>query len=100
MAGHPIDMALLLEREGLSGIDALPGIGPQITRTIAELARTGRWAQLQRLRGEMPPERLFTSIPGIGPELARRIHDALDVDTLEELEAAAHDGRLAEVPGL
>jgi DNA polymerase (family X) len=100
VAGHPIDMALLLEREGLSGIDALPGIGPQITRAIAELARSGRWAQLERLRGEMPPERLFTSIPGIGRELARRIHDTLDIDTLEELETAAHDGRLAEVPGL
>ena len=100
VAGHPVDMALLLAREGLSGIDALPGIGPQITRATAEFARTGRWAQLERLRGEMQPERLFTSIPEIGPELARRIHDTPDIDALEELEAATHDGRLAKVPGL
>lgn len=100
VAGYPEDMACLLEREGLGGIDALPGIGPAIARAVAELLRTGRWAQLERLRGEVAPEQLFRSVPGIGPELARRIHDTFDVDTLEELEVAAHDGRLAQVPGL
>ena len=32
--------------------------------------------------------------------LAKRIHDHLDVETLEALENAAHDGRLQEVPGV
>ena len=48
----------------------------------------------------MAPEQLFRSIPGVGPELARRLHEHLDVDTLEALELAAHDGRLEEVPGM
>lgn len=61
---------------------------------------TGRWAQLDRLRGSADPERLFQRIPGIGPRLARRIHEGLDIDTLEELEVAAHDGRLESVPGV
>jgi hypothetical protein len=43
-------------------------------------------------------QRLAT-IPGIGPTLATRLHDVLDVHTVEDLEAAAHDGRLARVPG-
>jgi DNA polymerase (family X) len=46
------------------------------------------------------PEQLFQSIPGVGLELARRLHEHLDVDTLETLEVAAHDGRLEEVPGI
>jgi hypothetical protein len=44
------------------------------------------------------PHRL-ASVPGIGPTLARRLHELLDVHTVEELEAAAHAGRLARVPG-
>jgi len=44
------------------------------------------------------PVSVFRTIPGIGPELARCVHDALDVDTLEALEAAAYDGRLEQVP--
>ena len=37
-------------------------------------------------------------MPGIGPQLAERIHDSLHIDSLEELEIAAHDGRLQDVP--
>jgi Holliday junction resolvasome RuvABC DNA-binding subunit len=100
VAALPEDVAALLEREGIRGLDALPGIGPRLASAIAQMVRTGRWAQLERLRGAVAPEELFQSIPGIGPKLARRIHEALDIDTLEDLEAAAHDGRLAEVPGV
>jgi putative hydrolase len=64
------------------------------------MVRTGRWVQLERLRGAVAPEQLFQSIPGLGPELARRLHEHLDVDTLEALELAAHDGRLEQVPGI
>jgi putative hydrolase len=94
------DVHALLEREGIEGLDALPGIGPVLAQAIAQMVRTGRWAQLERLRGAVAPEQLFRSIPGLGPELARRIHEHLDVDALEALEVAAHDGRLADVPGV
>jgi hypothetical protein len=67
---------------------------------IMEMLSTGRWSQLERLRGALQPEQLFQTLPGIGPELAARIHGELHVDTLEALELAAHDGRLARVPGL
>ena len=100
LAGLDQDVATLLEREGIEGLDALPGIGPVLAQAIAQMVRTGRWAQLERLRGAVAPEQLFRSIPGLGPELAHRIHEHLDIDTLEALELAAHDGRLERVPGI
>src|SRR5204863_6891382 len=45
------------------------------------------------------PEALFASVPGMGPTLARQVLEQLHLDTLEGLEAAAHDGRLDKVPG-
>ena len=96
--GH--ELAEIHERDGVAGLDALPGIGPRIAAAIVEMLRTGRWSQLERLRGSLDAERLFRAIPGVGPALARRIHDALHVDTLEALEVAAHEGRLAAVPGI
>ena len=90
----------LLDGGGLAALEALPAIGRGIATAIEELVRTGRWSQLERLRGTLDPAGLFQSIPGVGPELARRIHDELHVDTLEALEAAAHDGRLEAVPGI
>jgi Holliday junction resolvasome RuvABC DNA-binding subunit len=100
VSGLGQELALIHERDGVAGLDALPGIGPRIAAAIAEMLRTGRWSQLERLRGSLDAERLFRAIPGVGPALARRIHDALHVDTLEALEVAAHDGRLAAVPGM
>jgi putative hydrolase len=88
------------ERDGLEGLEALPGIGPRIAAAIAEMLRTGRWSQLDRLRGGSDPERLFRAIPGVGPALAQRLHELLHVETLEALEVAAHDGRLDQVPGV
>lgn len=90
----------LFEREGRSGLDALPAIGRGIAGAIAEILVSGRWSQLDRLRGEVDARLLFQSIPGIGPELSERIHDELGVDTLEALELAAHDGRLEQVAGV
>jgi hypothetical protein len=55
---------------------------------------------LKRLEGQISPEDLFTTVPGIGEELARRIHDELDIATLEELELAAHRGHLTTVSGI
>ncbi|HSE06852.1 MAG TPA: helix-hairpin-helix domain-containing protein [Methylomirabilota bacterium] len=100
VAGLAEDVALVHERNGVAGLDALPGIGPRIAAAITEMLRTGRWSQLERLRGSLDAEPLFQAIPGVGPALARRIHEALHVDTLEALEVAAHDGRLASVPGI
>ncbi len=97
---HPEDLAALLEREGLEGLTALPGVGRSIASAMREMIRTGRWVQLERLRGTLEPEQVFRSIPGIGPELAHKIHETLHVETLEALEMAAHDGRLETVPGL
>jgi hypothetical protein len=54
---------------------------------------------LQRLRGDADPVRLLGSVPGIGRRFAARLHDDLDLETLEDLEAAAHDGRLERLAG-
>jgi hypothetical protein len=95
----PEDIAAIAA-QGLEALEALPHIGRGLATAILEMERTGRWTQLERLRGAADPEALFRTIPGVGPTLARVIHDHLDVSTLEGLEAAAHDGRLAAVPGI
>jgi hypothetical protein len=94
------DVVELFQERGLEGLDALPNIGASLSAAIAEMIRTGRWAQLERLKGAVAPEALFATVPGLGPGLARAIHETLHVDTLEGLELAAHDGRLETVPGI
>jgi hypothetical protein len=88
------------ESGGVRGLDAIPRVGLGIASAIAEMLTTGRWSLLERLRGTTEPTTLFRTVPGMGPALAARIHDRLHIDSLEALEAAAHDGRLRTVPGV
>ncbi len=90
----------LLEAEGPEGLDRLPGIGPVLSRAIEALVSTGRLPMLDRLRGEADPARLLASVPGIGPALADRLHHDLHITSLEDLEAAASDGRLSLLAGI
>lgn len=92
-------VADVLSEEGVEGLEALPTIGEQLARHIRLVVRTGRLPMLERLRGEADPVELLATVPGVGPVLAERLHHDLDVHTLEDLEVAAHSGRLREVAG-
>ncbi|MFZ2102169.1 MAG: helix-hairpin-helix domain-containing protein [Oricola sp.] len=81
----------ILDEEGREGLIALPGVGKAIAGAIVEMVKAGRWSQLDRLKGEMTPDRLFQTLPGVGPELAKRFAEDMDLETLEELETALHD---------
>jgi hypothetical protein len=95
-----VPAAEIAQQQGTGGLQSLPGIGVSLARSIHILVVTGRLPMLDRLRGRMDPVSLLASIPGIGPALATRLHDDLGIDTLEQLEMAAHDERLTEVEGI
>jgi DNA uptake protein ComE-like DNA-binding protein len=81
-------------------LEELPGVGISIARAIRDILAHGRFAMLERLRGESAPVDVLMSVPGVGPSLARRLHDDLGIESLEQLEAAAHDGRLEGLGGI
>jgi putative hydrolase len=81
----------------MEGLERIPAIGHRLAIAIRSLVETGRLPMLEHLRGEIDPVLLLQSVPGIGPIQAERLHHDLGIDTLEELEAAAHDGRLASL---
>jgi hypothetical protein len=92
-------MAEIDAEGGIEALAELPGIGKSIGAHVHELVHSGRLAMLRRLEGEVSPEDLFTTVPGIGERGAELIHRELGIETLEELELAAHDGRLAALAG-
>ena len=96
----PTDAREILRASGIKGLLELPHIGAGLASAIDEIAHTGTLAQLDRLRGSADPETLLRVVPGVGPTLARAIHDELQIDSLEDLEVAAHDGRLEALRGI
>jgi DNA polymerase (family 10) len=54
---------------------------------------------LEELREQIPAGLVeMLEISGLGVAKIRQIHEVLGIDSLPELEAAAHDGRLAKLP--
>jgi len=78
----------------------IPGVGEAISKKIDELMRTGALAFYDRLRATVPPGLItITRIPEIGPRTVMAIYNKLGITTLDEWEAAAHEGRIRTVPG-
>lgn len=100
-ADHIDALTVPLERiyaeQGAHGLTSLPGVGDHLAYTLEGLLTTGEWRTLRPEDAHREPDRLLTSLPGIGPKLAMRLRDQLGVTSLEELERAVDDDRLAEV---
>lgn len=82
-------------------ITEIPGIGKGIAAELEEYRQTRSSENLERLRASLPPDisTLF-DVSGLGPKRIRLIWQSLGVGNLNELEAAARSGQLAELPGL
>ena len=84
------------EGQKLTGI---PGIGKAISEKIHELVTTGQVRTYERTKAELPEGALdLLAIPGIGPKTAMLIGTQLGIGTVEGVEQAAMDGRLASLP--
>ena len=80
-------------------LEATPGLGPATLAVVRELVELGESTYLERLT-EQTPEGLIEMlrVPGLGTGKIHLIHQGLGVESLDELEAAARDGRLAKLP--
>ncbi|MEO7362604.1 MAG: helix-hairpin-helix domain-containing protein, partial [Gemmatimonadaceae bacterium] len=84
---------------GDSSLGVLMDVSEKVLAVVRELTDTNGSTLLESLQ-EQTPEGLLEMllVPGLGPAKIRLIHDGLHVETLQELESAARDGRLAALP--
>ncbi len=87
----------IVNAKGVDGLLELPGIGPTLARFIHQLVVTGHLPMLDRLRGESDPVALLQTVPGIGRVTAEKLYEQAGIESLEELEIAAYDGRLGKL---
>ena len=80
---------------------AIPGVGKSIAEKIDELLRTGKLAFLAKLEKEVPAGLAeWLQVSGLGPKKVSLIWKELGITTLQELAAAAKDGKLRTLPGM
>ncbi|HEX2989787.1 MAG TPA: helix-hairpin-helix domain-containing protein [Anaerolineales bacterium] len=82
-------------------LEEIPGVGKAISEKIDELLATGKLEFLEKLKKEVPPSLAdWLPIPGLGPKRAAMIWKTLNITTFAELEAAAREGKLRDLPGM
>ena len=76
------------------------GIGAALQEKITDFVRTGSLPYYEKLRAEFPPGlfELF-ELQGLGPKKIKALWEQLDVSTVDALEAACKDGRVAALKG-
>ena len=92
----PEEIAELLARG--EDLRKIPGVGEAIAAKSAELIATGKLSAYEELKAEFPKGiTLLLEIPGIGPKTAHLLATELQIDSIETLEQALLDGRVAEL---
>ena len=83
-----------------AGIRAIPNVGKSIAEKVRSVLETGTFPELEGLRAQVPAGvRAMTAIPGFGPKKALVVYRELGINGLDQLVAAARDGRLRGLKG-
>ncbi|MEI6779737.1 MAG: DNA polymerase/3'-5' exonuclease PolX [Verrucomicrobiota bacterium] len=92
---EPLDKVVAEARLG-----ELKGIGEALQQKITELVTTGRLQYYEDLKAATPPGLVaMLDIPALGPKKTKALHDALGIESVEQLEQACKDGRIAGLKG-
>lgn len=97
----PTPLKEIAEKEGIAGLQEIPGVGKAIAGKVIDLLERGTFDAWERLVKETPETVLdLTEIPGIGPKTAALLHQRFKVSSLPELKAFVTGGGLDMVDGI
>ncbi|MEX3971270.1 DNA polymerase/3'-5' exonuclease PolX [Paraburkholderia caribensis] len=81
-------------------LKTIPAIGDDLALKIREIVATGSCPLLASLRAQLPSAVVaLLRVPGLGPKRVRQLYEQLHVQSLEQLEQAAAEGRIHMLRG-
>ena len=97
----PTPLKEIAEKEGVAGLQEIPGVGKAIAGKVIELLTRGTFDAWERLTAETPESVLdLMEIPGIGPKTAALLHQRFKVSSIEQLKSFVAGGGLDTVDGI
>jgi len=92
-----LDVAELVQNGKLGEIK---GFGEALVKKITEYVQTGKMSFYEKLISEVPEDLIkITKIPGIGPKKTKQLYEKLGIRTIEDLERACIEGKIASLKG-
>ena len=97
----PTPLKEIAEKEGVAGLQTIPGVGKAIAGKVIELLERGSFDAWDRLTAETPESVLeLIEVPGIGPKTAALLHQRFKVSSRDDLKKFAAGGGLEMVDGI
>ena len=98
--GSLVESLASVRADASRSLTDLDGIGADLAGKIEILLDTGRLPLLEELEREVPAVAFeLMRVPGLGPKKVKTLIEALTIDSLDGLERACRDGRVAGVKG-
>lgn len=92
----PKELEIMIEEK--EDLQNIPGVGEAIAKKITELVNTGKLRIYEELKAEFPEGiTSLLEIPGIGPKTAKKLSTELGIKSVDELEQAIKEGRVARL---
>ena len=97
----PTPLKEIAEKDGVTGLQEIPGVGKAIAGKVIELLTRGTFDAWERLTAETPESVLdLMELPGIGPKTAALLHQRFKVSSIAELKTFVAGGGLDMVDGI
>ena len=87
------------EKVASDTLQKIPGVGDGMVRRLKELVGTGKLAELDEQKKQLPPGLMeLMNVPGMGIKTAQQVWKERGITNIDALEAAAKDGKLRDLP--
>ena len=85
----------IYKKQGKEGLLSIPGVGESLADKIIEYLKTGKIKEFEQQKKKIPVnlDELML-VEGIGPKTIKALYEHLKIKNLEDLEKAAHEGKI------
>jgi DNA polymerase (family 10) len=96
------DLTTDIEEMVRSGeLQHMPGIGKGTAEKIHEYLSTGHIAKYEEMKKGIGDDLIaLLGVPSLGPKTLAMLHKEMKINSLEDLQKAVHDERMAALPGM
>ncbi|MGI9105978.1 MAG: helix-hairpin-helix domain-containing protein [Pyrinomonadaceae bacterium] len=97
----PVPLEQIARKEGIKGLQAIPGVGKAISGKIVELVERSTFEAYEKLTTETPETVLdLLDVSGIGLKTAAMLHQRFKISSLDDLKQFVAGGGLEMVDGI
>jgi len=94
------DIEKIYKKEGLKGLEKIPGVGKHLALKIEEYLEKGKIKYYEKLKKKSPVDLgELTAVEGLGPKKIKTLYQKLGIRNVKDLEKAAKSHKIAPLFG-